>query len=174
MPDIIVKKQDEAYMQVFTDRGIEQEINEHFTFYVPGYKFMPSYKNKMWDGKIRLFDSRTKQMYAGLLEYLIEFAEMSGRGYSINFEGFDDSYEVAENELGEFIKSLTLSVGGTRIEPRSYQFDAIRHALSVNRALLVSPTASGKSLIIYAILWLSSYLQTLTTMQSWMIRSVQK
>lgn len=152
MPDIIVKKQDEAYMQVFTDRGIEQEINEHFTFYVPGYKFMPSYKNKMWDGKIRLFDSRTKQMYAGLLEYLIEFAEMSGRGYSINFEGFDDSYEVAENELAEFIKSLTLSVGGTRIEPRSYQFDAIRHALSVNRALLVSPTASGKSLIIYAIL----------------------
>ena len=36
-------------------------------------------------------------------------------------------------------------------KPRNYQVDAVYDALRYNRKLLISPTASGKSLMIYAV-----------------------
>ncbi len=57
MSDVIdFKKIDEANMFLDCDSGIAQELSEFFSFYVPGYKFMPAYRNKVWDGKIRLFN----------------------------------------------------------------------------------------------------------------------
>ena len=38
---------------------------------------------------------------------------------------------------------------GLPFEPRDYQMDAFRTAVQYGRQLLLSPTASGKSLIIY-------------------------
>ena len=63
MEIIKVKKRNEAFLQITTEPSVEQELSEHFCFYVPGYKFMPAYKNRMWDGKIRLFDMRKKVLY---------------------------------------------------------------------------------------------------------------
>ena len=40
---------------------------------------------------------------------------------------------------------------GKEIEIRDYQIDAIQMAISRNRSLILSPTASGKSLIIYSL-----------------------
>ena len=60
--DIILHKKNEVYLQVECERSIARELNEFFSFEVPEAKFMPSYKNRMWDGKIRLFDSRTNQI----------------------------------------------------------------------------------------------------------------
>ena len=55
MSDIVISKNDEVDIIVKSDdSGIIMELSEFFTFYVPGYKFVPSYRNKMWDGKIRL------------------------------------------------------------------------------------------------------------------------
>lgn len=65
MDKIIVSKSNHVFLNIKTDPGIEMELADHFCFYVPGYKFMPAYKNKMWDGKIRLFDLRKKQLYTG-------------------------------------------------------------------------------------------------------------
>ena len=50
-----------------------------------------------------------------------------------------------------FIKSLKPKSKGKSLKIRDYQLEAVQHALSRNRALLVSPTASGKSLIIYSL-----------------------
>ena len=48
-----------------------------------------------------------------------------------------------------FIGSLKLKSRGTPIHPRDYQVNAVDFAIRKHRALLLSPTASGKSLIIY-------------------------
>ena len=70
MSDIQIVRKNEVYIKVQCDPSIAQEISEHFTFDVPGAKFNPLFRNKMWDGKIRLFSVLTKEIYKGLLSYL--------------------------------------------------------------------------------------------------------
>ena len=150
MEKIIVKKKNEVFLHVVTEPGIEMELTEHFCFFVPGYKFMPAYKNRMWDGKIRLFDLRKKVIYGGLFTYIKEFA--LARGYELICEdnsmyGRPDTEEL--HDIESLLNSLSLSVNGVGITPRSYQLDALSRALQEKKSLLLSPTASGKSLIIY-------------------------
>ena len=64
---IIIEKKNEVYITVDCESDIQREISEFFTFYVPGYKFMPAFRNRMWDGKIRLFSQKTKEIYFGLV-----------------------------------------------------------------------------------------------------------
>lgn len=140
---LIVSKINEVYLHVRCESSDAMELNEYFTFYVPGYKFMPAFRNKVWDGKIRLFNSQTRQLYYGLLPHLEKFAEE--RDYTIEY---DDSIEPADefsyNDAKEFIDTL-----GLPFEPRDYQIKAFVHAVRNKRTMLLSPTASGKSLIIY-------------------------
>ena len=159
---IRIKKKNEVYMQVFCEAGTGRELSDFFTFYVPGYKFMPAYRNKIWDGKIRMFNQLTKELYIGLLPYIKEFAEV--RELDIVYEN-DDYYgmpevteEVNDQFLAQFIEGLNLHSKDKRITPRDYQITAVKHAMEKNRALLLSPTASGKSLIIYLLMRL--YLDT--------------
>ena len=70
MSDIVITKNDEVDIIVKSnDSGIVMELSEFFTFYVPGYKFVPSYRNKLWDGKIRLYDTRNYSLPSGLLNF---------------------------------------------------------------------------------------------------------
>ena len=72
--EVSLNYNNDVYMTVDTaDTGIGQELSDFFTFKVPGFQFMPSYRNKMWDGNIRLFNRRNRQLYAGLLPYVKEF-----------------------------------------------------------------------------------------------------
>jgi superfamily II DNA or RNA helicase len=150
MDSIIVRKKNEAFLEIDCDAGIAMELAEHFSFYVPGYKFMPSYRNRMWDGKIRLFDLRKRTLYCGLFHYIEEFADI--REYTIVVE--DNSYYSRPNtqqiiDMEEFLKTLTLTSSGVPITPHDYQYDSVELVLSNTKQLLLSPTASGKSLIIY-------------------------
>ena len=85
MESLIVKKVNETFLHIECEPSTERELSEHFCFYVPGYKFMPAYKNRMWDGKIRLFDMRRKTLYCGLYKYLEQFCEE--RDYTIVNDG---------------------------------------------------------------------------------------
>ena len=66
METLILEKKDEVYLTVDAEPSIQRELSEFFTFYVPGYKFMPAFRNRMWDGKIRMFSQKTKEIYFGL------------------------------------------------------------------------------------------------------------
>ena len=160
MDKIIISKANHVFLNIQTDAGIEQELSDHFCFYVPGYKFMPAYKNRMWDGKIRLYDLRKKLLYTGLFKYLREFA--AARDYEIEIEN-NDNYgrpDITENiDVPALLDELHLTAGGDKIEARDYQKEAVHHALSNRQSLLLSPTASGKSLIIYMAIryYLSTY-----------------
>jgi hypothetical protein len=81
MESLIVSKPNETFLHIDCEASVERELSEHFCFFVPGYRFMPSYRNRMWDGKIRLFDMRKKTLYTGLFKYLKEFCD--DRNYTI-------------------------------------------------------------------------------------------
>ena len=146
---IKIKKKNESFLEIITEPSIEHELAEHFCFFVPGYKFMPAYKNRMWDGKIRLYDLRKKTLYTGLFQYLQEFA--NARQYDIELDNGSYGMPGAKNiiDIPSLLQELTLTAGGNKITPRDYQLEALEHALSNSQSLLLSPTASGKSLIIY-------------------------
>ena len=152
---ITVKKKNHAMMLVDSEPSVLNELTDFFTFYVPGYKFMPAYRNKVWDGKIRLFNSQTRELYAGLFAYVREFANAEGREYELELE-HDAYYGYVDEKIQpdmSFVKDLTLTDNkGNPIEARDYQLRAVEYALTNKRGMLISPTASGKSLIIYILL----------------------
>ena len=55
----LIKKKNEVYIKVDTEPHIHKELADHFCFEVPGAKFMPQYKSRVWDGKIRLYSPGT-------------------------------------------------------------------------------------------------------------------
>ena len=144
--DIVISKKNEVYTKITCEKHIAQELSEFFTFFVPGHQFVPAFKNRVWDGKIRLFNLQTYQLYFGLLSYVKEFCE--SRGYTLENE-LDIEDEYSSYHAKKFIDSLNIHSRGEPIEVREHQISAYVHAMQKRRALLLSPTASGKSLIIY-------------------------
>ena len=142
---IIIDKVNEVYLKIEAEADIRRELGEYFTFEVPGYKFMPAYQNRVWDGKIRLFSYATGQIYAGLYPYIKNWCKENNihvvDGTKIKEKTVDDS------KIDELIKALKLPY-----EVRDYQREAFKYSVEQDRCLLVSPTASGKSLIIYLML----------------------
>ena len=149
MSDVILHKLNEAYIKVECEKSISQELSSYFSFRVPGYQFVPAYKNKLWDGFIRLYDLRTNQIYHGLVPYIEKFCAERNYTSEINSEiNVTESFSLVE--AVDFIRTLDLPH-----EIRDYQLNAFVQAVRNRRLLLLSPTASGKSLIIYVILrWL--------------------
>lgn len=141
--DLIIKNVNEVYVSIDCSDSISYELRDEFTFMVPGAQFSPQFRSKIWDGRIRLFDIRKRQIYRGLLSHIIDFC--NSRDYTYEYETYDTEFSL--NEAKQFIETLNL-----KIEPRDYQIDAFVHAIRNKRSLLLSPTASGKSLIIYLIL----------------------
>ena len=139
--EITLKKINEVFMQVECDDGLARDLFDFFSFTVPNAKFMPSVKNRYWDGKVRLFQIKKRRIYIGLLPYVDDFCRE--RGYDIKGIG-DIIGEKTREPEEDFIKHL-----GLPFEPRDYQLDAFRTTVQYGRQLLLSPTASGKSLIIY-------------------------
>ncbi|CAB4141186.1 SSL2 DNA or RNA helicases of superfamily II [uncultured Caudovirales phage] len=145
MEKLIAAKLDEVYLQVSCEPGVARELVDYFSFYVPGYRFMPAYRMRMWDGKLRLFNLMNYTLYLGLLPYLKEFC--NSREYEIVIDSsLDNNVQFSDIQCKNFLNSLLLP-----FEARDYQVEAIQHSIKNHRALLLSPTGSGKSLIIYAL-----------------------
>ena len=146
-----ISKKNEVYLKLEDLQPSEQqELAEYFTFEVPGAKFMPMYRNRVWDGKIRLFSPASGEIYVGLLDYVKSYCDKNNISY-IEEENVDDTRDVMGSVVRGFVRSLKAKSKGKTLKIRDYQLEAVGHALSRNRALIVSPTASGKSLIIYSL-----------------------
>jgi superfamily II DNA or RNA helicase len=139
-----LQKVNEVYLRVSTEASVMQELSDHLTFMVPGAKFSPAFKNKFWDGKIRLLNSLTGLTYAGLVKEISEFA--ASRNYDVEVDPeLQPGALLDDKQLQEHISNLS------KIAPRDYQKLAFNIAITSDRAIFLSPTASGKSLIIYLI-----------------------
>ena len=132
-----LEKVNEVYLRVVSDASVIQELSDHLTFEVPGAKFSPAYKNRYWDGKIRLLNSLTGLTYAGLVKEISEFS--NSRNYTVDIDQnlLPEKYQY---QLEDF--NLTT-------QPRDYQLAAFENAINNERGVFLSPTASGKSLIIF-------------------------
>ena len=142
MDSVEISRHDEVYIKVRCEPGVAQELSDYFTFFVPGYKFMPAYKNKFWDGKIRLFNPLTCLIYTGLMPYVEKFCKE--RNYLVDYIDDFSCEEFSLKEAKDFVAKIKPTM-----QPRDYQLDAFVYAVRNRRALLLSPTASGKSFIIY-------------------------
>ena len=143
-----ISKKNEVYLHVDTEPSVSRALADFFTFEVPGARFMPAYRNRIWDGKIRLYSPATGELYLGLLPYLQKWLHDFEEKYTLD-EELHDEKNIDRHILDGFIRNLKLKSQGKSIKPRDYQVDAIQYGIRKHRALLLSPTASGKSLIIY-------------------------
>lgn len=146
---LLVTHYNDVYVHIECDRGTAQELSDYFTFRVPGCHFMPSYKNKMWDGNIRLFSTQTHLVYAGLVEYIKQFA--TERKYTV-VEQKKNDIVATDEELKAFLSKFKPKSQGKQLTIRDYQQKGFLRAIKDRRCVLVSPTASGKSLIIYMLI----------------------
>jgi superfamily II DNA or RNA helicase len=154
--NIYVKKKNDSVLHVGTDMGISNELSDFFSFFVPGYKFMPAYKNRVWDGKVRLFNAQSCELPVGLFPYLQEFAGPRQYTVEVDHDAFygipGSTIDVDIDEFVKFVEELNLSSRGKKIKPRDYQLEAVLEGIHRKRAILLSPTGSGKSLIIYLLM----------------------
>ena len=150
MTNVIIQKSNEVFLKIKAEPHIEYELRDHFTFEVEGAKFMPQYRKRNWNGEIHLYDLRSKKIYVGLLDKIVSFCER--HGYTYRFEDNDyygPPFEINSSISKEGVKDYIRSI--TNIKPREYQIEGVCDCLKHNRRLLVSPTASGKSLMIYSL-----------------------
>lgn len=140
-----ISRVNEIYIKVDCDVDIAYELNDYFTFNVPNAKFTPAYKNKVWDGKIRLFNIMSRRVYAGLRHQVEHFAK--SREYTVEYDAAFPADNVFTDEQAK--ESFSRLVRAENIELRDYQLNTFAHAVRHGRALFVSPTASGKSMMIY-------------------------
>ena len=150
MSHLVISKKNEVYLKIESEPHVLQELSDKFTFEVPNAKFMPQYRRRFWDGKIRLFSTHTGEIYVGLLDKVIAFCEQHNYTYEFRdskFYGvpFEVNEMVSREGVSDYMKKIS------RHTPRDYQEDAVYRALRYNRGLMISPTASGKSLMIYSV-----------------------
>ena len=152
MTHLTVKKKNEVYITIHSDEEyLQKELADYFTFEVPEAKFLkrnPRYK--YWDGTIRLYSPATGDLYHGLMKHVQTWAEE--KQYILEYEKNDwygdiedDNKFVSPAGVKHFMDKIS------NIKPRDYQYKAVYEAIKYNRKLLLSPTGSGKSLMIYAI-----------------------
>jgi superfamily II DNA or RNA helicase len=156
MSNIIIHPVNEAKIKIECEYGPARELQDYFTFVVPNANYrqpgkrvkgkFPKYK---WNGKISLLKLRSMELLRGLIPYVEEFAK--DRNYTISYSdpSLTKTIPITEETLQTFITSLNLHSDGVKIEPYDYQFNSVLKAIQNKRLLIVSPTASGKSLCIY-------------------------
>ena len=148
--NVFISKANEVFLKIDSEPHIEYELRDHFTFEVEGAKFMPQYRNRNWNGEIHLFDMRSKRIYIGLLDRIISFCQRHDYTYKfVDNEYYGAPFEINEGISYEGVKDYMGSICSHA--PRKYQIEGVYDALKHNRKLLISPTASGKSLMIYSL-----------------------
>ncbi len=141
---LVITNANESYIKVHCDESVAWELRDAFSFRPPGFQFVPSYKQKLWDGYLRLFNPLTRQIYRGLAPQVMEWATKRGYTYEYADEDLDTSFSL--EEANEFATKLN-----PKHPPRDYQLNAFTHAIRSKRRIVLSPTGSGKSLLLYLV-----------------------
>ena len=152
MTFITLKKKNEVYVTVHSNEEyVHRELSDYFTFEVPEAKYLkknPRYK--YWDGTIRLYSPSTGALYHGLVDHLQTWA--NEKQYSVQYEKNDWYGDIVDDNKFVSLPAVKVFMDKiSTIKPRDYQYNAVYEALKNNRRLLLSPTGSGKSLMIYSI-----------------------
>lgn len=150
-----ITKINEVFMQVDCEPSLAAELYHHFSFHPNGYQFSPKYKARVWDGYIRMYNIRERKMYAGLFHQLVQYLQDNGYSYRVQDNGYygriDEELNIDFTEFCAWVKNLTIKSNGKDIIPRDFQLLSAYESIKYQRLVTLSPTASGKSLILYII-----------------------
>ena len=148
---ITVKKKNEVYLTVNSEQHVHHELADYFSFELPEAKFLKRQPRfRYWDGMIHLYSPATGELYGGLLPHLKQWC--TERKYRLSYEE-NDWYGLPE-ESNDLVSPAGVKVYMDKIckyKPRDYQYATVYKALKNNRGLFLSPTGSGKSMMIYSI-----------------------
>lgn len=149
---VTIEKQNESWFKIDGPTHFRQALSDYFSFDVENLHFMKQ-KNprlKFWDGKVRLYKSKTGLLPAGLIGKAIEWMAPNNL-IKVNIVPVERQPAV-EFDLELFLDLIEQAKkNNPKFEYAADQEEAVRHCLKNKRVLLISPTSSGKSFIIYAL-----------------------
>ena len=124
---ITISKKNEVYLRIEGEQHLHKELSEYFQFEVPGAKYMPQYRRKFWDGKIRLYSPANGEIYCGLVDYLTDWAEKKGYDYVLDEDAYyghpqETNDLITPEGVASFVQSLCLN---HRV--RDYQYLSLIH-----------------------------------------------
>jgi hypothetical protein len=140
-----LEKIDDVYLRVCCEESTARDLQESFTFFAPGAEWSPKFKAGFWDGKIHLFNMRDRAIYLGL--YAKVYRWLVEHHYEVEVDrAVIPQKKFSHDQATEFVASLNLP---SKFETRSYQTSEFIECVRNRRLILLSPTGSGKSLLIY-------------------------
>lgn len=148
---ISLRSVDAVFWKVDASRSVLMDMRDEFSYRSEGYQFDKRFIHHQWDGYVRLFNPQTRLLHRGLTNRFARWAHK--HRYSIERIGSKlDSVKPTREQIEKYLDGLVLHAAGKQIILRDFQREAIINSLLKRRGVVVSPTASGKSLIIYGIL----------------------
>ncbi|MDE2106416.1 MAG: DEAD/DEAH box helicase family protein, partial [Patescibacteria group bacterium] len=159
MSDMTIQPIDEVWVTVQCGEALAHELSDYFTFKPENAHFMRRQaRYRGWDGSVRLFKLRDHRIYRGLVPRILEFAEQ--HQYSVDNQ-VPEVFPFLPDEAFDGWQIHMEQNGFAPFEIRPYQRDALRFCLDNYRGIVVSPTGSGKSYIIWLLTQAISVPQTL-------------
>lgn len=136
----------ESYIRIVCDRSLMLDIRDRLKFRKENYQYDPRVRRGKWDGFITLLDANTGLIYAGLSYLVLKICKELRYTVSIDDKLLYD--EVSAKEVSNHVQGLSLP---DWLDIRDYQLEAVVKCLRSRRRVFVSPTSSGKSLMMYFI-----------------------
>ena len=138
--DVVISYIDEVHSKIGASREILLTLREEFSFFANGYKFHPSFKKGLWDGKISMINRGI--FFNGLLKDIIRACK--DKGLSVHVENIKNymPHEIDDSVIDKLASYV-------KFPPYDYQLRSVKESLSKRKLLIISPTSSGKSLIAY-------------------------
>lgn len=152
--EVTLQYKDESKVWILADPSVKAELSDKLTFMVPGYQYMPKFRSGYWDGKIRMFNQHADSLHCGLIPEAAKMCQTFG--YKLNVEdkvtGLFKNFSYEEEKLDSWLDSLYITdSAGDQIFLHDHQREAIHACLRQKRVVMLSPTSSGKSLMIYCV-----------------------
>lgn len=144
--EISIDKVDESSMYIHADESIIRDMWDYFSFRAKDYQFMPKYQAGIWDGYIRLLNYHDQTMPIGLIHDVIKYA----RDEKLKLDIDPDIHLARKDDPCPVDVEGLMESFNLPFEPHDYQIDAVKVILKHRKRLILSPTSSGKSFIIYS------------------------
>lgn len=148
MKAYISYKNNQIAKVLFDDHTIRDQMVEYFSFRPENVEHNPMYKRTAWDGYIRPFKKNgdlplglVKEAYQWLTRYPIE-VEIDDA--FVEFFNCKETPQDIEKDILEYQDTLN-----SKYKLREYQFKGAVKALLMQRALIESPTGSGKTFLAF-------------------------
>ena len=140
----------EGIEDIYKQSDMKVMMGDMLSAYTEGYRFTPSYRAGIWDGKERLYKLDGNLMYfpKGMWRYLKRKVDTLPEK-NIEFDYISETHydQVSREEFNDFIETLNMP-----FKAYDYQVDASIEAINSGRMTIGAATGAGKSYIIYLIM----------------------